>query len=67
MLALPQSPEFVKWGDRVLRCIKSQLTRNLEVAPEWMYLSTARSFSGSRSTTHHSMAAPVITAPRTVF
>lgn len=31
------SPEFVRWGDRVLGRIKKKLTRHPEFAPPWMY------------------------------
>jgi len=35
------SPEWIKWGDRVLSRIKKQLHREPELAPDWMYLSPA--------------------------
>jgi hypothetical protein len=35
------SPEFVRWGDRVLGRIKKTLTRHPEFAPPWMYFGAA--------------------------
>jgi hypothetical protein len=35
------SPEFVRWGDRVLSRIKKKLTRHPEFAPPWMYFGAA--------------------------
>ena len=31
------SPDFVRWGDRVLARIKKKLTRDPESAPPWLY------------------------------
>jgi hypothetical protein len=31
------SPDFVRWGDRVLARIKKKLTRHPELAPTWLY------------------------------
>lgn len=38
--ALP-SPEFVRWGDKVLRLIKKRLTRHPEFAPPSIYFGAA--------------------------
>jgi hypothetical protein len=31
------SPDFVRWGDRVLTRLKKKLTRHPELAPPWLY------------------------------
>jgi hypothetical protein len=35
------SPEFVRWGDKVLSRIKKKLTRHPEFAPPWIYFGAA--------------------------